>query len=267
MTEWIMTSCVVITAILAIRFCFKERIGARLRYALWLVVLIRLLLPVQIGESAISAAQLDRELPRISAQIQETLVREWKYRDFEPDLKEALIARDKEEYDPYHTFSEYLAYRADDITDVLRVIWYIGGTLTAAVLLFGNISMYRRLRRSRVRLNEPSAKIAIYRTDAACAPCVFGFPIPAIYLTSAVTDDPAAYRHVLAHERAHIRHGDTLFAFLRCVCLVLHWYNPLVWAAAELSKEDGESACDAAAIRNFGCGRCIRDAGAVFIKS
>lgn len=254
MTEWIMTSSVVITAILVIRFCFKERIGARLRYALWLVVLIRLLLPVQIGESAISAAQLDRELPRISAQIQETLVREWKYRDFEPDLKEALIARDKEEYDPYYTFSEYLAYRADDITAFLRVIWYIGGALTAAVMLIGNISLYRRLRRSRVRLNEPSTNIAIYRTDAAGVPCVFGFPIPAIYLTSAVTDDPAAYRHVLAHERAHIRHGDTLFAFLRCVCLVMHWYNPLVWAAAELSKEDGESACDAAAIRKLGEG-------------
>lgn len=252
MTEWIITSCVVITAILVIRFCFKERIGARLRYALWLIVLIRLLLPVQIGESAISAAQLDRELPRISAQIQETLVREWRYRDFEPDLKEALIARDKEEYDPYYTFSEFLAYRADDIIAVLRVIWYIGGALTAAVLLIGNISMYLRMRRSRVRLNELSANIAIYRTDAAEAPCVFGFPIPAIYLTSAVTDDPAAYRHVLAHERAHIRHGDTLFAFLRCICLVLHWYNPLVWAAAELSKEDGESACDAAAIRNLG---------------
>ena len=74
MTEWIITSCVVITAILVIRFCFKERIGARLRYALWLVVLIRLLLPVQFGESAISAAQLDRELPRVSAQIQETIV-------------------------------------------------------------------------------------------------------------------------------------------------------------------------------------------------
>ena len=252
MTEWILTSSVVITAVLLIRFCFKERIGAKLRYALWLIVLIRLLLPVQIGESAISAAQLDRELPRISAQMQETVVREWKYRDLEPDLKEALIARDKEEYDPYYTFSEYLAYRADDITAFLRVIWYIGGALTAAVLLMGNISMYCRLRRSRVRLDDASANIPIYRTDAAGVPCVFGFPVPSIYLTTAVADDPVMYRHVLAHEWAHIRQGDSLFAFLRCVCLVLHWYNPLVWAAAYLSKEDGEFACDAAAIRNLG---------------
>ncbi len=254
MSEWIITSCVVITAVLLLRFCFGDRIGAKLRYALWLIVLLRLLIPVQIGESAISAAKLDRELPRISAQMQETFVREWKYRNVEPDLKEALIARDKEEYDPYYTFSEYLAYREDDITAVLRVIWYIGGALTAAVFLIGNISMYRRLRRSRERLDDASVNIAVYRTDAAGVPCVFGFPVPAIYLTTAVTDDPVMYRHVLAHEKAHIRHGDTLFAFLRCVCLVLHWYNPLVWTAAYLSKEDGESACDAAAIRKLGDG-------------
>jgi len=252
MSEWIISSSVVITAVLLIRFCFKEQVGARMRYALWLIVLVRLLIPVQIGESAISAAQLDRELPRISAQLQETVVREWKYRDFEPDLKEALIARDKGEYDPYYTFSEYLAYRADDITAFLRVIWYIGGALAAAVLLMGNISMYCRLRRSRVCLEDVSANIPIYRTDAAGVPCVFGFPVPSIYLTTAVTDDPVMYRHVLAHERAHIRQGDPLFAFLRCVCLVLHWYNPLVWAAAYLSKEDGELACDAAAIRKLG---------------
>ena len=63
-----------ITAVLLIRFCFKERTGAKLRYALWLIVLIRLLLPVQIGESAISAAQLDRLLPKWSAQAEETIL-------------------------------------------------------------------------------------------------------------------------------------------------------------------------------------------------
>ena len=33
MSEWIISSSVVITAVLLIRFCFKERIGAKLRYA------------------------------------------------------------------------------------------------------------------------------------------------------------------------------------------------------------------------------------------
>ena len=63
MSEWIISSSVVITAVLLIRFCFKERIGAKLRYALWLIVLVRLLLPVQIGESAISAARTSAGIP------------------------------------------------------------------------------------------------------------------------------------------------------------------------------------------------------------
>lgn len=39
---------------------------------------------------------------------------------------------------------------------------------------------------------------------------------------------------------------------LRCACLIVHWYNPLVWWAAALSKRDGELACDEDAIKALG---------------
>ena len=45
MTEWIITSCVLIAMILGVRFLLKDRISGRLRYGLWLLVLIRLLIP------------------------------------------------------------------------------------------------------------------------------------------------------------------------------------------------------------------------------
>lgn len=54
------------------------------------------------------------------------------------------------------------------------------------------------------------------------------------------------------HEQTHYRHGDNLWAVLRGVCLALHWYNPLVWWAAELSRRDAELACDEATIRRIG---------------
>ncbi|MFW5648717.1 MAG: M56 family metallopeptidase, partial [Candidatus Alkaliphilus sp. MAG34] len=38
----------------------------------------------------------------------------------------------------------------------------------------------------------------------------------------------------------------------RCVCLVLHWYNPLVWMAAFYSMKDAELSCDEATIRLIG---------------
>ncbi|HSI11219.1 MAG TPA: M56 family metallopeptidase [Chthoniobacter sp.] len=52
-------------------------------------------------------------------------------------------------------------------------------------------------------------------------------------------------RHVLLHELGHARRGDLvvqwLFAFAQC----LHWFNPFVWLAARGARLDAELACDA----------------------
>ena len=59
-------------------------------------------------------------------------------------------------------------------------------------------------------------------------------------------------RHVLVHEYTHYRHGDHLWALVRCACLAVHWYDPLVWWAAAMSRRDCELACDAGALDRLG---------------
>src|SRR5699024_6588497 len=99
---------------------------------------------------------------------------------------------------------------------------------------------------------EADISTRVYVTGAIQSPCLFGVPFPAIYIPAAVAEDEQALRHVLAHEQAHRRHADHLWTALRGLCLVLHWYNPLVWRAAVLSRRDGELACDEAAVRMLG---------------
>lgn len=83
-------------------------------------------------------------------------------------------------------------------------------------------------------------------------PCLFGVLRPAIYLTPEAASEPVTLAHSVEHELTHCRHGDHIWALLRCLCLVLHWYNPLVWLAAALSRRDAELACDEATIRRLG---------------
>ena len=264
---WVFSSCITILAVLLIRFCFGERLRAGFRYTLWLVVLVRLLIPVQIGQSPVSAEYLHRALPMWNAQAQEMIVREIeisKYDDLEPDEQQRMIEHlDSRDSNAYETPSEWLSFRKIEIFPVLYRIWICGAVVFGAVFLYLNLHLYFRLRRSRVRLDVPDVRTAVYRSDAIASPCLFGFPVPAIYVTSQATEEESVLlraededvrRHVLAHERAHLHHGDHIFAVLRCVCLALHWYNPLVWAAAILAQEDGELACDAAAVKRLGDG-------------
>ena len=54
MLEWVVSSSVLIVIIIALRFVLKGKISLRLQYALWGLVLLRLLLPVSFGSSSLS---------------------------------------------------------------------------------------------------------------------------------------------------------------------------------------------------------------------
>ena len=54
MKEVLLTSSVLILVLAALRRLLRGRISLRLQYALWLLVALRLLVPVSIGHSAIS---------------------------------------------------------------------------------------------------------------------------------------------------------------------------------------------------------------------
>ena len=58
MIEWIISSSVLIAALLLLRLLFRGKISARLQYALWALVLLRLLIPGSIVESAASVSNL-----------------------------------------------------------------------------------------------------------------------------------------------------------------------------------------------------------------
>ena len=48
LTQWTVSSAALILIVLAVRYLFRDRLSARLRYALWGVVLLRLLVPFQV---------------------------------------------------------------------------------------------------------------------------------------------------------------------------------------------------------------------------
>ena len=58
MIEMIVTSSTLILATFLLRRLTNGKISMRLRYALWLAAALRLMLPVSVGESAVSVMNL-----------------------------------------------------------------------------------------------------------------------------------------------------------------------------------------------------------------
>lgn len=136
-------------------------------------------------------------------------------------------------------------------------VWIAGMLATALVFLWQNLSFYRYLRSVRKRIPESltgKRKLPVFLAgDRLSSPCLFGL-LPAIYIPEVCgpLTDGKQLDFILTHEFMHYRHGDHIWAFVRSLCLIMNWYNPLVWIAARLSLRDGELACDAACIRRLG---------------
>jgi beta-lactamase regulating signal transducer with metallopeptidase domain len=139
-----------------------------------------------------------------------------------------------------------------DTARLLRAVW-LAGSCAAGVWFIGtNILFYARLRRSRQALTVEGCSLPVYRAEGLSSPCLFGLFRPAVYLTPKAAQSGETMRYVLTHEACHYRHGDHVWSLLRGLCLAVWWWNPLVWAAAILSRNDGELACDEAVIQELG---------------
>lgn len=250
MTTWIISASVLLAAVILLRLALRGRIAPRLQYALWGLVLLRLLLPVSLGAAPFSVLNA---LPSQSASGQAA-----------PAVTAPVLLPDRTQEDLQGTAQPVAgadpqpaaqqAQGGQSLARSLALLWLAG--VLGVGLCFGaaNFHFARSLRRSRRPVEGLQAGLPVYVTEAADSPCLFGLFRPAIYVTPEALADPLVLRHVLAHEYTHFRQGDHLWALLRGVAVALHWYNPLVWWAAVLSRRDGEAACDAGTIRRLGEG-------------
>ena len=139
----------------------------------------------------------------------------------------------------------------------LTALWLTGAAAMALWFVLSNLRFARFLRRGRKPLSRPDCPLPVYEVEGIPSPCLAGLFRPAVYLTPAVAGDVRRERHVLAHELTHARHLDPLWSLIRCLCLTVYWFDPLVWIAAYASRGDCELACDEGALRRLGEGERI----------
>lgn len=269
--RWALGSSLLILLVLALRLLLRDWLSAHVRYALWAVVLLRLLIPFQVPVPQAPS-------PVLSQQLNDYVQREdlYAFRTGTVDIPQESVEQMLHSFQPGDVTSYSIRsisilgipveYYPDcdvitpegivryafylPLSQALLLLYVLGAGGLGAALLWSNRRFSRTLRLDR-RL-DADCPLPVYVVPGLSSPCLFGLWRPNIYLPQEVAQDETALRHALAHEYTHFRHRDHIWSALRCLVLVLHWYNPLVWAAAYLSRQDGELACDEGAIRRLG---------------
>lgn len=286
MAEWIWTSSALIVMVFLIRQLLKRRLSAKLRYGIWFLVLLRLLLPFSFFSSEFGLLGLMPVPTQISwngasvsspGELASDVDLPGAERVLRPGMtgsavvgKPAETAQDgsartlpwtgKGLWDIWAGSGLWGAWAGGVLWGVwtgkvLWGVWAAGMAVTALILAGSNLLFYRRLLRSRKRLETerafPENSLPIYLTEAVPVPCMAGLLQPAIYVREQDAGDEKTLSYILRHEYTHYLHRDHIWSFLRGICLILHWYHPLVWAAAYCSKQDAELACDESVVEEI----------------
>ncbi len=217
-------------------------------YALWLVVLFRLLCPVSLTADFSLLRVVDPPLETVGERASAVRYIPWDvvhtpYPSIElpvPGVGEAVT----------ETLPQGEEQTAADPLEVPVAIatggWLLG---VGGLAVYGVVSLFRLRRRL---VGAVPLEKGVYLADHIDTPFVLGLLRPKIYLPSALAEQERGY--ILLHEHHHIRRLDHVVKLLAFLALCIHWFNPLVWAGFTLMEKDMEMSCDEAVMKKLGEG-------------
>ena len=277
MIQVLISSSVLILVLAALRKLLRGKISLWLQYGLWLLVAVRLLVPVQFGAASFSlsniterpeqAVQTLMQQPVGNAQTQQETPAEQPAQVQKQDTPApsqnvpAQNTQDRTQVsDAAAPQTEQAAVRETEnaaaggvtVGQVLQIVWLTGMGVTALWFVAVNASFHRKALRGAKKAVVECCPLPVYVSEHIPSPCLLGLFRPRILLTPEAAQDAQTMRHVITHELTHYRHADHIWALVRAVCLCIYWFDPLVWLAANLSLRDCELACDEGAIKRLG---------------
>ena len=269
---------VVIAVLLAAGPLLGRRFTARWRYWAWLLIAVRLLLPI-----GISLPQPVVTLPQPQVDFSYP-VREVEPISPTPTGDPILVLPGDDESDPYQQIGEETtaptvpdAVSADPVfrpnqpqpvpSRTVTVMELTGWCWAAGTLLFllwqgvSYLLLRRKLRCSSRLVTEEKILALLEKETAAVglqkvlpiytaeigSPMIVGAAKPVLLLPEiSFTEEQLSL--VFRHELTHYRRRDIWYKLLLMLANAVHWFNPMVWLMVRAADRDLELSCDEAVV-------------------
>jgi beta-lactamase regulating signal transducer with metallopeptidase domain len=255
---WLLTASwqasVLALLVLLLQAVLRGRLNPRWRHALWLLVLLRLVLPA-LPESAWSLFRFAPSAsPSLVASVTQPLF---------PSPVSSLPPTPASSPEPSapggHPFSLY---------SLLACAW-LAGVLAFLVVTWQVNRRFSRQVRNSPKITDPAllhlfaaakAELRIRRSirlienGQVQSPAITGLFLPTLLLPARVHDrfDATELRLIFLHELAHLKRGDVMIQALIALLQILHWFNPVLWYAFCRMRIDREPATDALVLSRAG---------------
>ncbi|PGM96829.1 M56 family metallopeptidase [Bacillus cereus] len=263
--ETSLMASILVGFILCIKILFRNKLTPRWQYMLWIVLMIRLLLPWS-PDSSYSIYSLLSYSSSVSEVIPKNMPSTESIVNIESDHTVELEANSEtvtknrepeanESAEHQTTFSLY---------KLALYVWLAGVIVLAVITFITNRRLYSYIKKqaditdeqvvtvfNRCKQSMKMKKAVSLRLAGKIAsPTVFSFFRPKVLLSKKHMQvlNEQQLQYVFYHELAHIKRNDVAVNWIMYSLLLLNWFNPILWYAYFCMREDQELACDAYAL-------------------
>ena len=256
------TASVAAVLILFFRRVFGNKLPKVFSYALWAIVLLRLLLPFSLP----SMFSIFNALPFPQTTITQSPLSYGGDEIIPSRTDGGSIVQERTVGDVFNkgedgSFSAAVPTASAAPMQVLLIaipwIWLVGAAGLFTLSIFVYLRACYRLREAVLykdkdlisqcsRKLKLKRKVQIYISDKIHTPVVCGLIKVRIILPLDFIQgcNELELKHIMTHELVHIKRFDYLLKPLSVLALCVHWFNPVIWLSFIVSQKDMEMSCD-----------------------
>jgi beta-lactamase regulating signal transducer with metallopeptidase domain len=260
-------SSILIILLLIIDFLLRKRVRATLRYWMWMLVFLKLILPPTLSlptgvgywlGGCLSPTPVVHEEQSAAPMPEPTTVAATEIPMLPVDgppvpFPETII-------EPVQPTAPVATHVTPPTWKGIALLVWLGGISAFSILLLRRIRFVRRLIAQSTPaegdllkiLNQCRADLGITRdiqlkiSSGTPSPAACGLLKPAILMPQTLPDklSPERLRAIFIHELAHIKRGDLWINSAQTLLQVIYFYNPLLWLANAVVRRVREQAVD-----------------------
>jgi beta-lactamase regulating signal transducer with metallopeptidase domain len=260
-----------IAIVAAIDLLIKKWAWPQVRYALWLLILVKLVLPPGLTSPTSFTAEIPFMVKQAAVKINQPQISPQTVHPIEPAV-EMMTTKTEEPPAQVRGLNRVDFPDGNDIQvsitwkGYILLVW-LGG---AAILAGWLVIRLHGLRREHLEdesqilperleglLAATGHKLNLRRipqvilTDKVCCPAVFGVFRPVLLMPAGKLQNMTMQdaENIFLHELAHIKRGDLFVHAIYMILQIAYWFNPLVWLVRKPLQNLRELCCDATVAR------------------
>lgn len=226
----------------------KYRLSKTIQYYIWIVVLVRLMIPFSFEESMMNKVFYDYQTSVV--------------KNAPSDENSSLInVQENVKNGVYTDDADHQRYLNDLFVQYVLYVWLLGVMIALAINLIGYHRFWKHLKKANkpadnaenlilYGLSPRQKNVSLLRNPYVSTPMLLGIIKPYIIIPD-LNFDEKQLKNILLHELTHLRHFDIGVKWLTMIATSIHWFNPLMYLIKKEINHACELACDEAVIRHL----------------